>query len=99
MAPEVPVPNPDAGGDGPLPPSDEGGGQPKLVARSAVSSGGQMFLYEAADGTRLLRFEDLSVGSAPDLEVVLPRSAAPTAADLDSAVAIRAPNGARGNQN
>jgi len=97
--PEVPALNPDYVVDEPLPPFDEGGGRPSLVAQSAVSSGGQMSLYEAPDGTRLLRFEDLSVAAAPDLEVVLSKSAAPSAEDFAAAISLGALKGARGNQN
>lgn len=85
--------------DEPLPPFDEGGGRPRLVAQSTVSTGGMMFLYEANDGTRLLRFEDLSVAAAPDLEIVLTKSATPTLADFAGAVSVGALKGARGNQN
>ncbi len=97
---DAPAANPDYVVDEPLPPFDEGGGRPQLVAQAAVSSGGgTMFLYEAPDGTRLLRFEDLNVSATPDLEVVLTQSAAPTSDDFAEAIRIGALKGARGNQN
>ncbi len=96
---EVPSANPEYVVDEPLPPFDEGGGRPRLVAQSAISSGGMMFLYEAPDGTRLLRFEDLSVERAPDLEIILTRAKAPTSGDFSDAISLGALKGVRGNQN
>ncbi|MEK6806139.1 MAG: DM13 domain-containing protein [Pseudomonadota bacterium] len=96
---DAPATHPDYVVDEPLPPFDEGGGRPRLVAQSAISSGGSMVLYEAGDGTRLLRFEDLNVNAAPELEVVLTKSATPTAADFADAIRVGALKGVRGNQN
>jgi hypothetical protein len=92
--------------DEPLP--AESDAQPAELARGTFAglgeghhAEGEARLLELADGTRVLRFEDLKVTNGPDLRVLLAVKADPhTAADVEAGyVDLGALKGNEGNQN
>lgn len=91
--------------DEPMPPVDESGSI-RVIARGALIASdaaahplsGTLTIYEADDGSRLLRLEDVS--AEPLLDLALTRSAAPkSAADVQDKISIGALKSARGNMN
>lgn len=91
--------------DEPMPPVDESGSI-RVIARGALVASdaaahplsGTLTIYEADDGSRLLRLEDVS--AEPQLDLALTRSAAPkSAADVQDKISIGALKSARGNMN
>lgn len=92
---------PDVAVDEPLPPFDEIGATPDVVAAGEFHGGdaghaasGRFRIYQIPE-SRLLRIEDLRVADAEDLELAL----LPAAGSLDGAVVLAALKGISGNQN
>lgn len=90
----------------PLPPFEDGSGI-VLAARGSFQAldkdlpvSGEMYLYEAPDGSRLLRLENLQSSKDLRLDVALSRNAAPASAtDALDAALIGALKGPSGNMN
>ena len=88
----------------PMPPVDEEGAPPKITAQgkcqgadAAHSVSGEVTIYDAGFGSRLLRIENLKSQGAGELG--LAHSAAPAAADVTAMASLGALKGASGNMN
>lgn len=100
-----------AAADAPDTESSEGmpAGESELVALSAGQfenaddfhmGSGSATIYELADGSRILRFEDFEVTNGPDLRVLLASGSSPSTSDeLGDYIELEGLKGNIGNQN
>ncbi len=88
----------------PMPPVDEEGAPPKITAQGKCRGAdaqhpvtGDVVIYDAGSGSRLLRIENLKAAGAGDLGLV--HSVEPAAADVTAMASLGALKGASGNMN
>lgn len=91
--------------DEPLPPFEEDSGivmasrSPLKPADASLAISGDVFLYEAPDGSRLVRLENLKTPRELRVDVALSRSANPGSAEAAEARVIGGLKGSSGNMN